>query len=119
MAAHGRRLSAPPLPDDLQQALELFRAQFAAQLPARLAEAGDALAAWRASPSDDDALRTLHRVLHRLAGSAGTFGMPAFGDACRAIELDLEEVLARAQRSDEDVARIAQAIGALENLPRA
>ena len=119
MAAHGRRLSAPPLPDDLQQALDLFRSQFAEQLPARLAEADTALAAWRAAPGDDEALRSLFRVLHRLAGSAGTFGMPLFGDACRVIELQLEELLARGDRTVADVERIAQAIAQLDALPRA
>lgn len=111
-------MSSPPLPEDLQQALDLFRAQFAEQLPARMAEVENALAAWRGVPSDDDALRALHRVLHRLAGSAGTFGMPAFGDACRAIELQLDEVLARSGRSDADVEPVARAIRALEATPR-
>ena len=106
--------SSSPLPDDLQQALALFRAQFAEQLPARLSEVGDRLVAWQADPSDNDRLRELHRVVHRLAGSAGTFGMPAFGEACRAIELQLEELQARSDRSPADVAHIAVAIAGLE-----
>ncbi|MBK6009357.1 Hpt domain-containing protein [Ramlibacter ginsenosidimutans] len=32
-------------------------------------------------------------MLHRLAGSAGTFGLPALGEACRAIELQLDDLL--------------------------
>ena len=108
--------SSSPLPGDLQQALDLFRTQFAEQLPARLSEVADRLAAWQADPSSDDRLRELHRVLHRLAGSAGTFGMPAFGEACRAIELRLEELQGRPQRSPADVAQVAVAVGGLAGL---
>lgn len=111
-------MTAPPLPDDLQQALDLFRAQFAQQLPARLAEADAALAAWRAAPNDNEIGRALFRVLHRLAGAAGTFGMPLFGDACRVIELQMEEVLERGERTNADVERIAHAIAQLHAMPR-
>lgn len=104
----------PPGPADIQQALDLFRAQFAEQLPARLAEARTQLAAWQADPAADEPLRGLHRVLHRLAGSAGTFGMPAFGEACRAIELHLDELVARPGRTAADVAAVAGQLDALE-----
>ena len=110
--------SSSPLPPDLQQALDLFRAQFAEQLPARLAELHERLAAWQAEPASDERLRDLHRVLHRLAGSAGTFGMPAFGEACRAIELALDDLQLQAARSPADVARVAAQVAALEALAR-
>lgn len=106
-------MAAPAVPDDIQQALELFRAQFAERLPAQLAQVEAALAAWAAAPSDDDALRTLHRLVHRLAGSAGTFGMPLFGQACRALEMELDEVLARGQRTQADVESAAGRVAAL------
>ena len=106
-----------PDPGDLQQALDLFRAQFAEQLPARLAEAQARLAEWRVAPDDNDALKGLHRVLHRLAGSAGTFGMPEFGDACRAIELQLDALLERPARTLADVAAVEQRIAALDVQP--
>lgn len=109
-------MTSAPLPADLQAALDLFRAQFAEQLPARMAEAGAALAAWRAEPGSDARLRDLHRVLHRLAGSAGTFGMPAFGAACRAVELQLEALLERPERGEADVAAIATQLAALEGV---
>lgn len=107
---------SPALPADFQQALDLFRAQFAEQLPSRMAEVQDKLRAWRAEPASDERLRSLHRVVHRLAGSAGTFGMPAFGEACRAIELDLEELLACATRERADIDRLTQAIAQLEQV---
>ena len=101
------------LPPDLQQALDLFRAQFAEQLPARLAEAAQGLEACLAHPDDDDRLRELHRVLHRLAGSAGTFGMPEFGAACRVIEDMLEALLARHPRGRDDFGAVERALAAL------
>ena len=106
--------SSLPLPGDLQQAMDLFRAQFAEQLPARLSELRERLAAWQAEPANDDRLRDVHRVLHRLAGSAGTFGMPDFGDACRAIEQRLDDLQARPERTDAEVAQVAGDIAALD-----
>ena len=105
--------SSPASPADFQQALDLFRAQFAEQLPSRLEEVQEALHAWRAEPQSDERLRALHRVLHRLAGSAGTFGMPALGEACRSVELDVEELLARLTREGDDIDRISRAIAQL------
>ena len=108
--------SSSPLPADLQQALDLFRAQFAEQLPVRLSELRERLAEWQEQPASNARLRDLHRVLHRLAGSAGTFGMPAFGEACRAIELRLEDLEARAARPPAEVVQVAADIEALEAL---
>jgi len=101
---------------DLQQALDLFRAQFAEQLPVRLAEARERLAEWRAEPENDETLRGLHRVLHRLAGSAGTFGMPEFGSACGDIELQLDAMLERPVRTTADVDAVGQQVAALDRL---
>ena len=105
--------STPAAPADIQQVLDRFRAQFAEQLPARLAEAHERVTAWRTDPASDDALHGLHGVLHRLAGSAGTFGRPALGEACRAIELQLDDLLARDTRTQHDVDGVAQAVTAL------
>jgi chemotaxis protein histidine kinase CheA len=108
-------MTAPGFPpaSDLQQALELFRSQFAAVLPERLAEARERLASCREAPGDEDRLRALHRVLHRLAGSAGTFGMPEFGSACKAIEEQLDLLLERRERTGADFDAIDRAIAAL------
>jgi HPt (histidine-containing phosphotransfer) domain-containing protein len=105
--------STPAAPADIQQVLERFRAQFAEQLPARMAEAHERLAEWSADPASDDALRGLHAVLHRLAGSAGTFGLPALGEACRTIELQLDELLARDARTQRDVDGVTRAVNRL------
>lgn len=102
-----------PSDADLQQALEQFRSQFTQALPARMAEVRDCLQACREAPQDGQRLRHLHRVLHRLAGSAGTFGRPYLGEACRAIEAQLEDLMARPVCTREDLDAIAGAIDAL------
>lgn len=43
-----------------------------------------------AGTSEPDRLRRLHRLAHSLAGTAGTFGFPAVGDAARILERRLE-----------------------------
>ena len=102
-----------PSSGDLQQALDLFRAQFVQSLPARMAAVQEQLQACRAAPTDDEPLRALHRLVHALAGSAGTFGLPAFGAACKAIEERLDELLARGGRSRDDFAAVGDALEAL------
>jgi len=114
---HAREMSDPkpgfPTDAELQQAMEQFRAQFAEALPGRLAEAQACLQACREAPQDAQRLRDLHRVLHALAGSAGTFGRPYLGAACRAIEDQIEALMARPQRTRADLDAIAEAIDAL------
>jgi HPt (histidine-containing phosphotransfer) domain-containing protein len=102
-----------PSAGDLQQALDLFRAEFAQQLPQRLAQAREALHASRQAPAADEPLRELHGVLHRLAGSAGTFGMPELGAACRALELQLDELMMQPGRTGTDLDAVERALAAL------
>ena len=98
---------------DFEQALREFRADFARQLPARLDEARQRLRACIEAPADDGRLRELHRVLHKLAGSAGTFGMAALGEQARVIEASLDDLLARPDRTAADLQALAPAIQAL------
>jgi len=58
--------------------LDELRAEYRAELPAKLAHLKALLAQSR--------LKELHRALHTLAGSAGTFGLPAVGAAAREAE---------------------------------
>lgn len=105
----------PGFPSDaeLQQALEQFRSQFTEALPGRMAELHKCLQACREAPGDGQRLRELHRVLHRLAGAAGTFGRPYLGAACRAIEAQVEALMGRAGCTREDLDAIAEAIDQL------
>lgn len=83
---------------ELQEAMQRFRQDFAAQLPARLQEAQQLLAACRAAPADGDRLRELHRCIHKLAGSAGTFGMRDVSAQAREIEDALDVLSAQEGR---------------------
>jgi chemotaxis protein histidine kinase CheA len=103
-------------PADFETALRQFRTEFAQQLPGRLQDARDRLQECLAAPADDGRLRELHHVLHRLAGSAGTFGMPGLGEAARGIEEALDELLLRPGRTAADLAPLAQRIAALAPL---
>jgi chemotaxis protein histidine kinase CheA len=103
----------PAAAGDLQQALQAFRAEFAQQVPARVADARERLQACRGAPASEALLRELHRSLHKLAGSAGTFGMTRLGDDARAIELQVETLLAQPQRSLADFDALVPGVEAL------
>jgi chemotaxis protein histidine kinase CheA len=105
-----------PSGSDFQQALQAFRAEFAQQVPARVAEARDRLQACCSDPGNDALLRELHRSIHKLAGSAGTFGMARLGDAAHAIELQIETLLARGQRTAADFQALVPGVEALAAL---
>jgi chemotaxis protein histidine kinase CheA len=89
-------------PADFQEAMKRFQQEFALQLPARLREAQQLLAACREAPADDERLLALHRCVHKLAGTAGTFGMPEISRDARAIEDGLDTLLAQAGRARSD-----------------
>lgn len=98
---------------DFQEAMRRFQQEFASQLPARLLEARQLLAACREAPADDGRLRELHRCVHKLAGTAGTFGMPEVSREARAIEEQLDVLL---QRAGRDVAAFGPAGAMLDAL---
>jgi HPt (histidine-containing phosphotransfer) domain-containing protein len=93
------------MPEEAQEAeenpgaqLAELRASFRPRLTARVEEIA---AEWEtvrpaatAPPGNPapDLLRRLHRLAHSLAGTAGTFGFPAVGDAARNLERRLERV---------------------------
>jgi chemotaxis protein histidine kinase CheA len=79
---------------DFRLAMEQFRADFARQLPERVQEAQGHLQAALANPGDEIPLCELHRVVHKLAGSCGTFGLREIGDTARGIEDQLDAILA-------------------------
>jgi HPt (histidine-containing phosphotransfer) domain-containing protein len=76
--------------DDLAAALAALGTEYRANLAPRL-DALEALAAALAGgQGDNEDIRTLHRGLHTIAGSATTFGLPAVSDAARAGEKFLD-----------------------------
>lgn len=97
---------------------EKFRALqqgWQALLPARLKEAGERLQACRERPDDTQAVADLHRLLHTLAGSAGTFGFAAIGEHAKRAENALEPLLASSARSAADFDAVASEIEGLNS----
>jgi len=87
------------LPADIRQRFAAMQRQFAAGLPAR----------WQAIEHAPDAA-TRHSGLHRLAGSAGSFGFTVLGRLAHQAELLLP---------GDDAAALAQALaGVREELER-
>ncbi len=80
--------SAQATEDDLQA---LYGA-YAADLPA-IIKGIEALWARLVSTGDPEALKSVHRALHSLAGSAGTFGYAQLGKDAKALELALAPYL--------------------------
>ena len=93
---------------DFQLAMEQFRADFARQLPERVREAQGFLQASLANPDDEIPLCELHRVIHKLAGSCGTFGLREIGDTARGIEDLLDVLLAQPESRAGKLAPVAE-----------
>jgi len=70
----------------LAEQMAKLRADYLARLPAELAALQALAGALRGDERDRAGLEALHLRLHKLAGSAGTFGLAALGAAARALE---------------------------------
>jgi HPt (histidine-containing phosphotransfer) domain-containing protein len=72
-------------PDEkLAAALRELRAEYLEQSPQRLAELWSAFA--RVQNGDADGLARLQSFAHRLAGTGGSYGLPAVTDTARALD---------------------------------
>ncbi|MDO8652353.1 MAG: diguanylate cyclase [Undibacterium sp.] len=80
--------------DSLQEALHALEVMFAAKLPSKLLEIEDALNQFILQPKNTETLALLHRLLHNMSGSAGTFGFDELGVQSRRLELRLKPLLA-------------------------
>ena len=101
---------------DFQLAMEQFRADFARQLPERVQEAQACLQAALAHPDDEIPLCELHRVVHKLAGACGTFGLREIGDTARGIEELLDAILAQPDARAGKLAPVAEQLVVLAAL---
>lgn len=71
---------------ELNAALRALEGVFLAKLPDKLGDITAANQRLKDDPEDRDNLTTLHRSLHNLAGSAGTFGFHEIGSHARVLE---------------------------------
>lgn len=79
--------------DSLQEALRALNLLFAQKLPSKLLEIEEALNQFSDYPGNPDALALLHRLLHTMSGSAGTFGFDELGAHSRKLEIRIKTLL--------------------------
>ena len=96
--------------------LRILQEAFTTQLPDRLAGIRCAWTLVQASPENEVARHELYRLIHSLAGAAGTFGYQRLGTRARQIE---DSLLQRAQASSNGAERaeiIDSTLGEMEML---
>jgi diguanylate cyclase (GGDEF)-like protein len=74
--------------------LDALRADYAARLPAEIARLRELVAQALVPESQSSALVELAQKLHKLAGSAGSFGFSELGKKAKKLELQVQEWLA-------------------------
>ncbi|MCU6432947.1 diguanylate cyclase [Undibacterium sp. Jales W-56] len=77
----------------LQAKLQVLENLFRERLPSKIQEMEVALERFLINPQDQEALTSLHRALHTMAGSAGTFGFSEIGVDAREFEKKLKPIL--------------------------
>lgn len=97
---------------DLQRILTGLRAQYLAEAPGRIADLRAVLG--RVRGGDGSALGELRLLLHRLAGSGGSYGLQAVTDTARSAEHAVYELMDRAAPvSDRDTERMSTLVDAV------
>jgi HPt (histidine-containing phosphotransfer) domain-containing protein len=89
-----------------EELLAQLRAHYVGGSAERLAGVDRVLSAARAAPTDAAASEALHRQLHMLAGSAGSYGFPQLSADARA----LEKQVSAAAKTGELPASLLQAV---------
>ena len=95
--------------------LQAQRADYWRSLPQRLAQIESLWCQVLNGEAPAEALASLERCAHRLAGSGGTFGFPALGDAARVLELAVNPLLDAAQAlTPATLSEVSRAVEALQ-----
>ncbi|WP_423679253.1 diguanylate cyclase [Undibacterium sp. WLHG33] len=89
--------------DSLQEKLRKLEEVFLQKLPSRFDEITGALGQYVHNPHDKESLAALHRHLHTMAGSAGTFGFEELGVQARVFESRLKPLLTGAEWSQTEL----------------
>jgi two-component system, cell cycle sensor histidine kinase and response regulator CckA len=79
------------LPPDMPAELLALRQQFVQRLPGRLDDIHQLTLRLITASGDASEIHTLHRMVHSLTGTAGTFGLPALSIAARELESRLTQ----------------------------
>ncbi len=100
--------------DAIKAKVAVLAKVFSGRLHVRYEKMNEAFALCQADSGDDGNLVELHRLLHSLAGAAGSFGFDALGEQARAIELQVKALLEQPQRHSHDIGQVGQALAALQ-----
>ena len=92
----------------VQAKVDLMAKVFIGRLPVRYEKMSEVLALCRADPATKENWVELHRLLHSLAGAAGTFGCDGLGEQAGLIELLLKDMLKQNARTLADVDEVAR-----------
>lgn len=98
--------------DNLEAALHALELMFVSKLPAKLIEIEEALDQLVRKSTDLEAIKLLHRLLHTMAGSAGTFGFPEMGLQAKELEARLKPLLTDASWNNVEFSQFADDVRA-------
>ncbi len=93
--------------DSLLEKLRALEAVFLQKLPGKCEEIISALNEFVAHPENKETLTVLHRHLHTMAGSAGTFGFSDLGLQARAFESRIKPWLANPGWTEDELQGLA------------
>lgn len=99
-----------------QQFADAFReltVLFQTGLPGRLVEIEAALGQVKLAGARRESICKLHRLLHSLVGTSGTFGFKQLSEKARRIEYTVETLMATDVFSDEGLKQLAFELGEL------
>jgi diguanylate cyclase (GGDEF)-like protein len=108
-------MSAEKLPEAFRQQLAVLRQEYGDLVPLKVKEISSAWESLAPHEMDCEALSTLHRQVHTLAGSGATFGFATLGRTARRLEELLDEVITSGVPPDptgrEEIARCVASLG--------
>ncbi len=101
---------------EVQAKVDMLAKVFSGRLHVRFEKMNEAFALCQAGAGTeaDASWVELHRLLHSLAGAAGSFGFDALGAQARHIELQVKALLDQPQRHPHDIEQIGMALDALQ-----
>ena len=99
-----------------QQFADTFReltVLFQTSLPERLVEIEATWDQAKLAGASQESIRKLHRLLHSLVGTSGTFGFKQLSEKARSIEYTVEALMATDVFSNEDLKQLEFELGEL------
>ncbi|MBY0573114.1 MAG: diguanylate cyclase [Undibacterium sp.] len=96
--------------DTLHAALRALSETFVARLPGKLNEIQSALEQFQSNSTQREHIALLHRLLHTMAGAAGTFGLPELGTKAKELEAKIKPLLSGTVWSAQEQQKFIQQV---------